>query len=155
MRGVGVREQVLALAEPLAQGLGLVLVDVEFTGERGRSVLRFTVDKQGGVTLNDVEGFHRALDPLLEAADPIPHSYVLEVSSPGLERPLRTARDFTLFAGRPVALAARVPLDGRREWQGRLCGLEGAAVIVSFGPGEDQRVAVPLDQVAWARLRSD
>lgn len=149
-----VREQVLALAEPLAASRGLILVDVEFTGEGGRSVLRCVLDKPGGgLTLDDVEGFHRALDPLLDEADPIPSSYTLEVSSPGLERPLRTERDFHLFAGRPVLLASREPVDGRREWAGRLISLTDDTVQVAYGPDETQRVSVPFPQIAWARLR--
>ncbi len=149
-----VREQVLALVEPLAAARGLIVVDVEFTGERGRSVLRCVLDKSpGGITLEDIEGFHRELDPLLDANDPIPGSYVLEVSSPGLERPLRSERDFQIFAGRPVLLASREPVEGRREWAGRLVGLVDGAVQVAFGEGEAERVAVPLSQLAWARLR--
>ena len=149
-----VREQVLALAEPLATARGLILVDIEFTGERGRSVLRCILDTpNGGITLEQIEGFHRALDPLLDEADPIPGSYVLEVSSPGLERPLRTERDFQIFAGRPVLLAAREPVDGLREWAGRLIRCEEGAIHVAFGPDETHRVVVPLPQIAWARLR--
>ncbi len=150
---VQVRERVLALAEPLAAARGLVLVDVEFGSERRRMVLRCVVDKPGGITLDDIEGFHRALDPLLDEADPIPDSYVLEVSSPGLERPLRNERDFRIFAGRPVLLASREPIDGRREWAGRLLGLDQDAVRIAFGPAEELQVSIPLPQIAWARLR--
>jgi ribosome maturation factor RimP len=150
--GVQVREQVLALAEPLAEARGLILIDVEYTVERGRRILRCVLDKAGGITLDDIEGFHRALDPILDEADPIPGSYVLEVTSPGVDRPLRGEREFRLFAGRTVRVAARQPVDGRREWVGRLLGLEAGAVCIAFGPEEAERVAVPLDQVAWARL---
>ncbi len=152
-RGVGVAEQVQALAEPLAAGCGLVLVDVRFFSERGTPTLRCTVDKAGGVTLDDIEGFHRALDPVLDTADLIAHSYVLEVSSPGAERPLRTPRDFELFAGRDIVLAAREAVGGRREWRGRLCGLDGGRVVMACGPDGSERVEVPMDLVAWARLR--
>lgn len=150
---MGVREAVFALAEPLAAERGLTLVDVEVAGAPGRTVVRCVLDKPGGVMLDDCEGFHRALDPLLDAADPVPHSYVLEVSSPGQERPLRTERDFRLFAGRAVLLAAKGEVDGRREWAGRLLGVQGGAAVVAFGDAEAERVVVPLDQVAWARLR--
>jgi ribosome maturation factor RimP len=150
---VGVAERVRDLAEPLAAEQGLVLIDVEFRAQRRGAVLRCTLDRAGGITLGDIERFHRALDPLLDAAAPIASSYVLEVSSPGAERPLRTPRDFELFAGRPVALAAREPVDGRREWHGRLLGLDGGCAVVAFGADEAERVAVPLPLVAWARLR--
>ena len=152
-QGVGVADQVRDLAAPLAADHGLVLVDVELRSGRGGPVLRCTLDKAGGITLDDIERFHRALDPLLDAAAPIAGHYVLEVSSPGAERPLRTPRDFELFAGRPVAVAAREPVDGLREWHGRLLGLEEGCAVVAFGPDEALRVAVPLTQIAWARLR--
>jgi ribosome maturation factor RimP len=150
-----VRETVFALAERLAEQQGLTLVDVEFVGAPGRSILRCVLDKPGGVTLDDCAGFHRALDPVLDATDPVPGSYVLEVSSPGQERPLKTARDFRLFAGRPVLVAAREAVDGRREWAGRLLGLQGDSVLLAFGEEEGQRVAVPLERIEWARLRME
>lgn len=150
---MGVRETVFALAEPVAMQRGLVLVDVEFASAPGRSIVRCVLDKPGGVTLDDCEGFHREIDPLLDAADPIPGAYVLEVSSPGQERPLRTERDFRLFTGRLVLVAAREEIEGRREWAGRLAGVEADDLIVAFGSEEAERVAVPLSEVAWARLR--
>ena len=148
-----VRETVLALAEPLAAERGLVLIDVEVAGSPGRCILRCVLDRPGGVTLDDCAGFHRAIDPLLDAADPVAGAYVLEVSSPGQERALRTERDFRLFSGRLVLLAARLEIAGRREWSGRLVGLEGDQVVVAFGEGEAERVAVAIADVAWARLR--
>lgn len=148
-----VRETIFALAEPLAGGMGLTLVDVEVAGAPGRTLVRCVLHKPGGVTLDDCEDFHRALDPLLDAADPLPGSYVLEVSSPGQERPLRTERDFRIFAGRAVLLAAREAVDGRREWAARLLGVAEGAVELAFGPEEAERVSVPLPLVAWARLR--
>jgi ribosome maturation factor RimP len=146
------RERVRALAQPLAEARGLVLIDVEFGAERGRRVLRCVVDKGGGITLDDIEAFHRALDPLLDEADVISESYVLEVSSPGAERPLRSERDFRLFAGRRVRLAAREPVAGRREWAGRLLGVAEGTVRLAVGPEEAEQVAVPLAAVSWARL---
>ncbi len=148
-----VREAVLALAAPLAQERGLVLIDVEYHPGRRSSVLRLVLDRAGGIGLDDLEGFHRAIDPLLDEADPVPGSYMLEVSSPGAERPLRSERDFTLFAGRQVLLAAREPVQGRREWRGRLLGMEDGAVRVVLADG--QVLALALELVAWARLTLD
>lgn len=146
------RETVWALAEPLAAANDLVLVDVEWAGAPGRAMLRCILDKQGGLGLDDCAGFHQALTPLLDASDPIADSYVLEVSSPGLERPLRTERDFRLFAGRLVRAAAHTAIDGRREWEGRLLGVEDGRVLLAQGPEEGARIAVPLAEIAWARL---
>ncbi len=114
-------------------------------------MLRVVVDRPGGVSLEDVEGFHRELKGVLDVAPPLPGTYALEVSSPGAERPLRTERDFRLFAGRPVLLAAREPVDGRHEWAGWLVGLDDGQVVVRLGDGG--HVRLPLRAVAWARLR--
>ena len=90
------------MAEPLAQKAGLELVDVELTTEAGRRVLRFLIDKEGGVTLDDCEAFSRLVDPELDRLDPIAGSYDLQVSSPGVERPLKKESDYQRFSGRPV-----------------------------------------------------
>ena len=146
------RETVWALAEPLATANDLILVDVEWAGAPGRAVLRCILDKRGGLGLDDCAGFHQALTPLLDASDTIAESYVLEVSSPGLERPLRTERDFRLFAGRLVRVAAHTAIDGRREWEGHLRGVEDGRVLLAEGIEEGGGVAVPLAEIAWARL---
>ncbi len=148
-----VRAVVLALAEPLAAQRGLTVVDVEYHGGRREALVRIVLHRAGGVDLDDVEGFHRAFEPLLDAADPIPGAYTLEVSSPGAERPLRTERDFTIFSGRAVRLAAREVVDGRREWSGQLLGVDDGAVRIACGPDDGDIVAVPLAQIAWAKLR--
>ena len=77
----------------------------------------------------------------------------IEVQSPGLERTLRTQREFDLFVGRAVRLAARQPVDGRREWDGRILGQDADSVHIAFGPQEAERVAVAWGDLAWARLR--
>ena len=144
---------VRSLAEPLAAERGLVLVDVEYHGGRRQALVRVTLHKPEGVNLDDIEGFHRALEPLLDTADPIPGSYMLEVSSPGAERPLRTERDFEIFTGRTIHIAAKEPIDGRREWSGRLIGVDGGEVRIGTGPEGHAIVTVPLSMVAWAKLR--
>ncbi len=147
-----VQAAVLGLAEPLATKQGLTLIDVEFHSGRRRSILRCVLDKPSGVTLDDCERFHRALGALLDEADPVPGSYVLEVSSPGAERSLKTEREFRLFVGRAVRLAAREDVAGRREWQGVLLGMEEGAVLLQPGVAGAAAVAVPLSEIAWARL---
>jgi ribosome maturation factor RimP len=141
------------IGRPVAEARGLRLVDVELVREAGRTILRFVLDKPGGVTLEDLEGFHRAVDPALDAADPIPHAYYVEVSSPGLDRPLRKDRDFQVFAGRQVEVATFGPLEGRRVFIGRLEGLEGDAVVLTDGDGHTWRI--PRAQVARARLHAE
>jgi len=144
-----VRDVVWPLAESLAREMGLVLVDVAF-GMRGRrATLSIVLDRPGGITLGEVEAFHRCIDPLLDAADPIPTSYVLEVSSPGAERRLRTERDYHIFVGRWVRILTTEPVAGRQQWDGRLAGVQDGSVRLRTSDGE---VAVPLTAIRIARL---
>ncbi len=134
------------LAEPLAEHMGLLLVDVTYTGH----TLRVTLDRAGGgVRLQEVEAFHRALEPSLDNLDPIPASYTLEVSSPGAERPLRTERDYRIFAGRSVRIQMTEVVEGRRVWEGQLVGLvDGVVWLVAEGG----TVGVALKDISSTRL---
>lgn len=127
MKPEGIEERIGALVAPVAVSLGLELVDVEFTSEHGRRVLRIYIDKPGGVTVDDCERVSKELGTILDVDDPIPQSYNLEVSSPGLDRPLKTEKDFTRFTGKRARIKTREPIDGRRNFK---------AVIESAGGGE-------------------
>ncbi|MGB9802523.1 ribosome maturation factor RimP [Desulfofundulus sp.] len=140
------------LATPLVTGLGLELVDVEYVKEGGRWYLRIFIDKPGGVTLDDCQAVSERLDPLLDEADPIPHSYHLEVSSPGIERPLKKPADFERFSGCRVQVTTFSSQGGRRKFTGRLEGLEGQMVVLTLDDGQEQRI--PLPEVATARLKA-
>jgi len=141
--------QVTPVAEELAAELGLEVVDVEYRREGGGWVLRVFIDKPGGVTLDDCQAVSEALSERLDELDPIPNSYSLEVSSPGVERPLKRPADFQRFAGRRVQLRTFAPVDGRRNFQGRLMGLVEGEVVLETDAGQ---VAIPLDAVAKAHL---
>ncbi|NLM51813.1 MAG: ribosome maturation factor RimP [Firmicutes bacterium] len=137
------------MAEPLAERLGLELVDVELTKEAGRRVLRFLIDKEGGVTLNDCEAFSRLLDPELDLLDPIPGSYDFQVSSPGVERPLKKESDYQRFSGRPVRIKLFAPLEGKKVYEGILQGLAEKNIFLEV---EGETVQIPLEIVAKANL---
>lgn len=137
------------LAEEVARPLGLEIVDVEFRRESGGRVLRVFIDKPGGVTLDDCEALSEELSRRLDEVDPIEESYSLEVSSPGIERPLKKPQDFERFAGRLVHVRTFGPIDGRRNFRGELLGLDGEQIIVRLEQGEAR---IPLEQVAKARL---
>ncbi|NLM45397.1 MAG: ribosome maturation factor RimP [Firmicutes bacterium] len=143
-------EKMTRLAEPFAAQLGLELVDVEFVREGGQHVLRFLIDREGGVTLDDCEALSRLLDSELDRLDPIEHSYLLQVSSPGVERPLKKAGDYLRFRGRPAAVKLIAPLDGQKVFRGVLQGLEADHVLLET----DNKgiVRLPLDKVAKAHL---
>lgn len=147
-----VEQMVLEEAEGIAASLGFEVVDVELqTGPRGR-VLCIYIDKQGGVTVEDCRAMSDPLSRALDRLDPIPGPYRLEVSSPGIERPLRRPADFERFAGHEVEVHLYGPLNGRRHWTGRLLGLQGGAVRLETGNGETTEL--PLEQVSKARLRA-
>ncbi|WP_027718248.1 ribosome maturation factor RimP [Desulfovirgula thermocuniculi] len=140
------------LARPVVASLGMELVDVEYVKEGGRWYLRVFIDKPGGVTLDDCQAVSERLDPLLDETDPIPHSYHLEVSSPGVERPLKKPSDYERFAGRRVQLTTFTSLDGQKRFTGHLVGLVDQEVVLVTDDGRERRI--PLAQVAQARLKA-
>ncbi len=117
-----VREEVRQLAGPLAEESGAELVDVEFVVLGSRRVVRVLLDRPGGVTIGDCAAFSRRLSDCLEMNQTIPGSYHLEVSSPGIERPIRTLEAVARFAGQRVVIVLREPLEGRRNLEGELLG---------------------------------
>ncbi|MDQ7794576.1 MAG: ribosome maturation factor RimP [bacterium] len=145
-----VEETVSELAEPIASRLGLELVEVEYRKEAGDWRLRVVLDKDGGVGVDDCQAFSQELGPVLDRADPVPHTYLLEVSSPGIERPLKKEADFERFAGRRVAVATFSPVEGRKRFSGELLGVDGGQVRVRLNDGEE--LAIPLAAIAKAKL---
>lgn len=137
------------LARPVADGHGFEIVEVVFVHEGGRWCLRVFIDKPGGVTLDDCEAVSRELELLLDEEDFISHSYVLEVSSPGLERPLKRAEDYVRYVGRLVQIGTYAPQDGRRKFTGRLVGSSETGVTIRLNEGE---ITIPWKNIARARL---
>ena len=115
-----ISETVRAIAEPLADELGCWVWDVEFVKEGTRKILRITIDAEEGIDINLCEQFHRAIDPLLDEADPIEEAYYLEVSSPGIERELRTQIHIDACEGWDVELKLYAPIDGLKVFRGVL-----------------------------------
>ncbi|MGH9749287.1 MAG: ribosome maturation factor RimP [Candidatus Polarisedimenticolia bacterium] len=143
-------ERVRALALGVVQQAGMELVDVEIKRGPEGMMVRVYIDRQGGVSVDDCATISRRLSAALDVEDPLPVRYTLEVSSPGLDRPLVRDPDFERFAGRRIRLVALAPIEGRRNFQGRLLGLRDGRVIVALDDGPE--VAIPRDQVAKARL---
>lgn len=121
------------LAKPVCDECGVILWDVEFVKEGADFVLRITIDKVGGVTIDDCEAVNRAVDPLLDEADPIECSYKLEVSSPGIERTLSRPEHFAASVGVQVELALYAPYEGSRKVRGVLTAYDAGDVTVSVG----------------------
>jgi ribosome maturation factor RimP len=115
-----VTKQISELIEPILKGMRFELVDVEYLSDRGRWVLRIYIDKEGGVTLDDCAAISGELGDLIDIKDIIDHEYVLEVSSPGLNRPLKKEADFIRVIGKRIKVRTRMPVEGRRNFTGVL-----------------------------------
>lgn len=122
-KNAGVSEIVRNLAEPIAEELGVWIWDVEFVKEGARRVLRITIDSEEGVNIEDCEKLHRAIDPVLDEADPIEEQYYLEVCSPGLERELKNADHIYACEGWDVEVRLYAPQNGSKSFRGVLLPL--------------------------------
>lgn len=146
-------EALRALAEPLAERQGCEVVAIELLGApTGGRVLRVSIEKPGGATIDDCTRVSRAFSRALDEADPVDGAYTLEVSTPGMERPLQRERDFAYFAGCDV----RIKLfgqDGRRRTKARLLGAESGIVRVRLETGEER--VIPLADIERANLILD
>lgn len=142
--------EVSALAEGLVGEYSMEVVDVEFKFEGRRWVLRVYIDKEGGVTVDDCVSVSRELGHLIEAKDIIDCQYVLEVSSPGLDRPLKKERDFIRSVGKMVRLKTSRPINKRRNFTGRLTNVSEG--IISLLVDNDNLVQLPLEEIDKARL---
>lgn len=141
------------LLEPAVTALGCELVGIEYRPSGKHSLLRVYIDKPDGVTVDDCSAVSYQVSGLLDVEDPVPGNYTLEVSSPGLDRPLFQARDFERFAGREVKVRTRFPVAGQRNFRGLLHGLQEQQVVIQEQDGK--RVSLPLEQIEQARLVPD
>ncbi len=118
------------LIAPTAAELGYLLWDVEYVKEGTRMILRVTIDSEDGITIDDCEKMHRAIDPILDEADPIEAAYYLEVSSPGIERDLRTDEHIRYCEGEKVEVRLYAPVDGAKSFVGILGAYDGETVVL-------------------------
>ena len=132
--GNNTAQTVETLLTPVVNELGYTIWDVEYVKECSRWYLRITIDTdaEGGITIDDCEKVHRAIDPVLDEADPIEGAYYLEVSSPGIERELRTDAQITAYLGAEVEARLYKPLDGARAYTGILEAYESGTVTLSL-----------------------
>jgi ribosome maturation factor RimP len=143
------RERLIGLIEPVLGKLGYELVELEYGAGRSRSQLRIFIDAPAGVGVEDCARVSRETSALLEATDPIPAAYTLEVSSPGFDRVLRTPAHFGRFVGSRVYVELKEPRAGRRRYTGMLLGVEEAGVALEV---DGERVALRFDEIGKARL---
>jgi len=146
-------KEVSRIAESLLPEFGMEMVDVEFRFERGRWTLRVYIDKEGGVTVGDCASVSRDLGDVVEAESIINHAYALEVSSPGLDRPLRKEQDFIRSIGKLIAIEMARPVNKRRNFTGRLVHVgDGAVQILVDDAGLFE---LPLDGIKRARIKHE
>jgi ribosome maturation factor RimP len=145
-------EKVRSIAAPVAAQDGLELVDVEFGGAGGRTTLRLFIDKPGGVSLDDCSNVSRSVSAALDVEDPLEGAYDLEVSSPGLDRPLRTPEHFAKYAGQKVRLKTYGPIpdcENRKTFVGTLKGFAEGKVTVDV---DGKLFHVPHAQISKANI---
>jgi ribosome maturation factor RimP len=148
-----IEERVRELAERAARDQGVELVHAEVGGPEGKPVVRVFIDKPGGVTHQDCAAVSLHLGTLLDVEDFIHSAYTLEVSSPGLERGLYKLRDFERFGGSLAKIKVRQPLNGQRNFRGRIVGVQGDKVV--FDDRTSGEVSLPFDDIVKANLELD
>ncbi len=145
-------DAVRAVAQRVVDGRGWELVDVEVKREHEGYLVRLYVDKDGGIGLGDLQSVSEEVSAILDAEDPIDSSYTLEVSSPGLDRPLRSENDYRRFVGRLAKVSSYELVDGRRHWMGRLAAVEDGVVIVRLEKEGGVLARIPFEKIAHGRL---
>jgi ribosome maturation factor RimP len=151
----GVAARVAAIAEPVLTGIGYRLVRVRVSGLDGCTVQIMAERPDGTMTVDDCEAVSRALSPVLDVADPIDRAYRLEISSPGMDRPLVRRSDFERFAGHELKVELAVAIDGRRRFRGQLLGVQGEAARIrrhDAAADEPNEVLLPIEDMAEAKL---
>ena len=151
----GLPARVAAIAEPVLEGLGYRLVRVRVSSADGCTVQIMAERPDGTMAVEDCETVSRALSPVLDMADPIDRAYRLEISSPGIDRPLVRLSDFDRYAGHAVKIETEVPIEGRKRFRGTLVGTEGEAARLrrdEAGEGEELEVVLPIRDMNEARL---
>ena len=145
-------QKIGALVEPLIREKGLELANIEYIKEGAYWYLRLYIDKDGGVDMDDCSGVSHVVSEMLDQKNPIPQAYMLEVSSPGLERPLKKDSDFIRFQGSLVTVHTNSLFQGYKEFTGNLVGLINDEIVLEY---EDKRVAIPRTLAKKTHLTLD
>ena len=151
----GLPARVATIAEPVIESLGYRLVRVKVSASEGCTVQIMAEQPDGSMTVEDCETISRALSPLLDEANPIEAAYRLEISSPGIDRPLVRKSDFERFAGHVVRIEMEIPVNGRKRFRGELAGVEGDAARLKrddAAEGEEAEVLLPIEEMSEAKL---
>jgi ribosome maturation factor RimP len=151
----GLAARIAAIAEPVLEGLGYRLVRIRVSGEAGCTVQIMAERPDGTMSVEDCEAVSRALSPVLDVADPVERAYRLEISSPGMDRPLVRRSDFERYVGHLARIEMEVAVEGRKRFRGTLAGVEGDAARLhrdDAKPGEPADIVLPIAEMAEAKL---
>lgn len=143
---------ILAALEPRAQGEGVEIVAVEVVGSRKAPTIRVYLDTPEGISFEGITTAQAWVNEIMDELDPFPGAYTLEVSSPGIDRPLRTPEHFARFAGDEVYVMTASPIEGRSRFNARLCGFDEQACCVKLSL-DGEEVAIPLDDIKKAHVK--
>jgi len=154
IREAGLPARIAAIVEPALEDRGFRLVRVAISGREGKTVQVMAERPDGTMTIEDCEAISREVSALLDVHDPVAGAYRLEVSSPGIDRPLVRASDFEDWAGHEAKIELKEPIEGRKRFRGRLEGFEGGEVRieVDLGEGGRQVIGLPVGLIAEAKL---
>ncbi len=145
--------RITELAEQVAASMGMEVVLVEVKGDGNRSVVRAFIDQPGGISLDDCERFSKRLSVSLDVEDWIPFSYILEVSSPGINRPLVKEADYRRFTGKDAKVRTRQPVAGQRNFKGRITSVVEGRLELEIAPGK--QIGIALADIEKANLIGD
>lgn len=145
-----VLDKVKETLEPLISGMGAEVVDISYRREKGEMVLRVLVDKPGGITLGECAGLNNKLSEALDRENIIEEHYVIEVSSPGLDRPIKTKEEFGRAMGKVLNVSTYMPFEKKRNFQGTLMGLGENYIVLEDEDGVSRQI--PIEKIAGARL---
>ena len=140
------------LFEPVVVDMGYQLIEIEYHPNPNYGVLRLYIDKDSGIEVDDCSAVSRQISAILDVEDPVPGKFNLEVSSPGMDRPLRRLEDFQRFSGEVVKLKTSMPFEGQRNFKGQLIGVEDDLIIIEC---ENKEVRLPVTAIDKARLVPD
>ena len=143
-----IKQKALNFAKQVADEQGVEIFDIELLG-KGKLLLRVIIDKQGGVTLNDCERFSKSLGAVLDVENPFPGSYTLEVSSPGLDRPLKGIKDFEKNTGKLARIITAEKMENQKFFIGRILEVSNAFVKLLIN---ERKIDIPFDRISKARL---
>ncbi|MCY1568887.1 ribosome maturation factor RimP [Staphylococcus pettenkoferi] len=147
-----IAEKVEPLIQPVLEELNFELVDIEFTKEGKDHFLRVSIDKPGGVDLNDCTVASEKISEVMDEEDPIAQAYYLDVSSPGAERPIKKEQDFQNAVDQPIYVSLYAPIEGEKEWLGILEAVEKDTITMQVKEKAKKRsIEIPRDKIAKAR----